>query len=63
VTPQQKNDKKFMEVPQIENEKVIGNFNLENEISKIKIPIPLVELAKNPIYWKQIAKMINFSDK
>jgi ribonuclease HI len=63
VTPQPKNDKKIMEVPQIENEKVIGNFNLENEISKIKIPIPLVELAKNPIYRKQIAKMINFSDK
>jgi hypothetical protein len=63
VTPQQKNDKKIIEVPQIKNEKVIGNFNLENEISKIKIPIPLVELAKNPIYRKQIAKIINFSDK
>jgi hypothetical protein len=24
--------------------------------------MPLVELAKNPIYKKQIAKMINFSD-
>jgi hypothetical protein len=39
-----------MEVPHIENEKATGNFNLENEISKIKIPIPLGELAKNPIY-------------
>jgi hypothetical protein len=63
VAPQQKNEKKIMEAPQIENEKAIGNFNLENEISKIKIPIPLVELAKNPVYRKQIAKMINFSEK
>jgi hypothetical protein len=52
-----------MEAPHIENDKAIGNFNLENEISKIKIPIPLVELAKNPVYRKQIAKMINFSEK
>jgi hypothetical protein len=40
----------------------VGGFSLENEINKIKIPMPLVELAKNPIYKKQIAKMINFSD-
>jgi hypothetical protein len=49
VAPQQKTEKKTMEAPHIENDKVIGNFNLENEISKIKIPIPLVELAKNPV--------------
>jgi hypothetical protein len=36
---------------------------MENEINKIKIPIPLVELAKNPIYRKEIAKLINFSEK
>jgi hypothetical protein len=35
---------------------------MENEINKIKIPMPLVELAKNLMYRKQIAKMINFSD-
>jgi hypothetical protein len=35
---------------------------LENEINKIKIPMPLVELAKNPIYKKQIAKMIKCFD-
>jgi hypothetical protein len=40
--------KRVMEAPQIENDKATGNFNLENEISKTKIPIPLVELAKNP---------------
>jgi hypothetical protein len=63
VAPQQKKEKKTMEAPNIENDKVIGNFNLENEIRKIKIPIPLVELAKNHVYQKQIAKMINFSEK
>ena len=51
-----------MEATNIENDKVLGNFNLENEINKIKIPIPLVELAKNPIYRKQISKMIIFSE-
>jgi ribonuclease HI len=61
-TPQRKAEKKGMEAPNIENDKALGNFNLENEINKIKIPIPLVELAKNPIYKKQIAKMIIFSE-
>jgi hypothetical protein len=37
-------------------------FSLEKELNKIKITIPLVELAKNLIYKKQISKMINFSD-
>jgi len=40
---------------------MIGSFNLENEINKIKIRVPLVELAKNLMYRKKIAKMINFS--
>jgi hypothetical protein len=40
----------------------VRNFNLENEINKIKIPIPLVKLAKNPMYRNQIAKMISFSE-
>jgi ribonuclease HI len=62
VTSQRKTEKKGMEASNIENDKAQGNFNLENEISKIKIPIPLVELAKNPVYRKQIAKMINFSE-
>jgi hypothetical protein len=46
----------------MEIDKTVGIFNLENEINKIKIPIPLVELAKNLIYRKQIAKMIKFSE-
>jgi hypothetical protein len=58
--PQRKAEKKGMEAPNIESDKALGNFNLENEINKIKIPIPLVELAKNPIYRKQIDKMISF---
>jgi hypothetical protein len=61
-TPQRKAEKKGIEAPNIESEKALGNFSLENEINKIKIPIPLVELAKNPIYRKQIAKMISFSE-
>jgi hypothetical protein len=53
---------KNTEVPTRETEKTIGGFSLENELNKIKIPVPLVELAKNPIYKKKIAKMIIFSD-
>jgi hypothetical protein len=48
------------EVQTREIEKPIETFNLENELNKIKIPIPLVELARNPIYKKQIAKEIHF---
>ena len=39
-----------------------GGFSLENEINKIKIPIPLVELVKNPVYRKQMTKAIGFSE-
>jgi hypothetical protein len=55
-----KAEKKGLETQTVETDKTIGSFNLENEINKIKIPIPLVELAKNLIYRKQIAKMIIF---
>jgi hypothetical protein len=61
-TPQNKAEKKGTEAQNTENDKALGNFSLENEINKIKIPIPLVELAKNPMYIKQIAKMISFSE-
>jgi hypothetical protein len=50
------------EVQTREIEKPIGTFNLENELNKIKIPMPLVELSRNPIYKNQIAKAINFSN-
>jgi hypothetical protein len=55
-------ERKESEVSTKETDRVVGSFCLENEINKIKIPIPLVELAKNPVYRKQITKMINFSD-
>ena len=55
-------EKKEYEVSTRETDKGSGGFILENEINKIKIPIPLVELAKNPVYRKQITKMIGFSD-
>jgi hypothetical protein len=43
-----------IEAQNIENDKIVGNFNLENEINKIKIPIPLVELEKNPTTEKKL---------
>jgi len=43
-------EKKESEVSTREMDKGSGGFILENEINKIKIPIPLVELAKNPVY-------------
>ena len=55
-------ERKEIEASTKETDKLVGGFSLENEINKIKIPIPLVELAKNPAYRKQITKMINFSD-
>jgi hypothetical protein len=55
-------EKKESEVSTRETDKGSGSFSLENEINKIKIPIPLVELTKNPTYRKQITKMIGLSD-
>ena len=55
-------EKKESEVSTRETDKGSGSFSLENEINKIKIPIPMVKLAKNPMYRKQITKMIGFSD-
>jgi hypothetical protein len=54
-------EKKESEVSTKETDKGGGGFSLENEINKIKIPIPLVELAKNHVYRKKITKMIGFS--
>jgi hypothetical protein len=54
-------EKKESEVSAKEADRVAGSFFLENEINKIKIPIPLVELAKKPVYQKQVTKMIKFS--
>ena len=34
------------------------NFNFENELCKIKIPMPFTELIKNPSYKNSVLKMI-----
>jgi hypothetical protein len=57
-----KSERKNSEVSTRETDKVSGAFSFENELNKIKIPIPLVELAKNPVYRKQITKMIGVSE-
>jgi hypothetical protein len=49
TSQQRKAEKKGLETQTIEIDKSIGIFNLENEINKIKIIIPLVKLEKNPI--------------
>jgi hypothetical protein len=32
-------------------------FNLENELNKIKVPIPLIELVNNPMYKDELEKL------
>jgi hypothetical protein len=41
-----------------EFEESVPPFNIEKELSKIKIHVPLVELDKNPSYHKHIEKAI-----
>ena len=45
-----------MEVEEVN--KNVQNFNLENELGKIKIPMPFTELMKNPSYKEPVLKMI-----
>lgn len=45
-------------VPAKEGEKVSA-FSLENEISKLKVSIPLTEIMKNTTYRGQISKILN----
>ena len=45
-----------MEVEEVN--KTVQNFNLENELGKIKIPMPFTELMKNPSYKESVLKMI-----
>jgi hypothetical protein len=51
-----KSEEKILEVLTKETDKANTYYNFENELNKNKIPIPLVELAKNPTYRKKIAK-------
>eukprot|EP01018_Ginkgo_biloba_P015769 Gb_38181 [translate_table: standard] len=37
------------------------SFNFMNELSKIKVPIPLTELAKIPTYQKELARIVSNS--
>ena len=37
-----------------------STFSLENEISKLKVSIPLTELMKNNSYRGQVSKILNF---
>ena len=38
--------------------KNVQTFNFENELCKIKIPVPFIELMKNPCYRNHVLKMI-----
>jgi hypothetical protein len=40
-------------------EELVSPFNIEPTLSKINIIFPLVQLAKNPSYHKQIEKMMH----
>jgi hypothetical protein len=45
-------ERKNLEASTEEIDRMSRTFSFENELNKIKIPIPLVELAKNPCYRK-----------
>jgi hypothetical protein len=57
-----KSERKNLKVSTRETDKVSGAFSFENELNKIKIPIPLVELVKNLVYRKQITKAMGVSE-
>ena len=40
----------------------LSAFNLENEISKIKISLPFNEILRNTEYWAQLVKMLKAKD-
>ena len=37
------------------------NFNFENELCKVKIPMPFTELIKNPCYKNLVLKMMGLA--
>jgi hypothetical protein len=43
-----------------ENEELVSPFNIERELAKIKIHVPLVELDKHPSYHKSIEKVMQW---
>jgi hypothetical protein len=62
VVQTNKLERKNSEISTREIDKVSGAFIFENELNKIKIAIPLVELAKNPIFRKKITKAMGVSE-
>jgi len=61
-TETKKLENKEVKVKTKELEKSVSTFNMENELNKIKILVPLIELAKNLVYKKRVSKVINFSN-
>ena len=51
--------KKTTEVEEVN--KTVQNFSLENELGKLKIPVPLTELIKNPSYKETVLKVMNLA--
>lgn len=56
--PATSNEKERKEIP-VKEVEGIPAFSLENEISKLKISIPLTEIMKNSSYRGEISKMLN----
>ena len=46
----------------IQISKTQPTFNIQSEIAKLKIPIPLTELVKNDLYKSTITKTLNMND-
>ena len=44
--------------PPIKEVEKAPSFNLENEISKLKVSVPLTELLKNSVYKSQVSKVL-----
>jgi ribonuclease HI len=58
IDQQQKQPVKVSTTEVKESEKQVSSFSLENEINKIKIPIPLVELMKTDPFRKSVLKAL-----
>ena len=54
---QQKKKKKVKQPAQMDVEKIVLTFNLQRELSKLKIPIPFNELLRNMEYINKITYM------
>jgi len=55
-------ESKRPEGEQREVENVVVAFNIQNELAKIKIPVPLTELIMHPTYKKKIKRMFALAD-